>query len=115
MLAELSWALKVKVMFKLFFGTFFGIFVSACAHTSKAPAEKILLCDKESYEIIERRLRTSDTYGHGPDIGSDEWKSVVEFKLGVRNEPFVPPKHTDAWCQFIQSVFINQPDNKKAN
>jgi hypothetical protein len=46
-------------------------------------------------------VTTGDGQGHGPDIGSDEWRSVVEFKLGIRGNPAVPPSNTDAWCRFV--------------
>ncbi len=38
--------------------------------------------------------------GHGPDIGSEEWKSVVEFQLGIRGNPGVPDRSSEAWCPF---------------
>jgi hypothetical protein len=58
-------------------------------------------CTPEWRQWVEARLTTGDAHGHGPDIGSDEWQSVVEFKLGVRGDPAVPPRNTDAWCQFV--------------
>jgi hypothetical protein len=39
--------------------------------------------------------------GHGPDPGSEEWRSVVEFKLGIRDQPGVPDRNSQAWCEFI--------------
>ncbi|MFV2057616.1 MAG: hypothetical protein ACC707_14205 [Thiohalomonadales bacterium] len=33
---------------------------------------------------VEMLLLTQDSTGHGPDLGSSEWKSVIEFKLGIR-------------------------------
>jgi len=66
----------------------------------------------DSFEAIERKLKTSDSHGHGPDIGSNEWKSVVEFKLGVRGEAFLPPHNNPHWCKFIESALIHQLENK---
>ena len=42
--------------------------------------------------------------GHGPDIGSEEWKSVIEFKLGVRGNPNVPDRNSREWCRFIDDL-----------
>jgi hypothetical protein len=39
--------------------------------------------------------------GHGPDIGSLEWQSVIEFKLGLRGDPDVPPRGSQRWCAYI--------------
>lgn len=38
------------------------------------------LCSDSWYRLIAENVPTSDEQGHGPDIGSDEWKSVIEFK-----------------------------------
>ena len=58
-------------------------------------------CTEEWQHWVESRVTTGDGRGHGPDIGSDEWQSVVEFKLGIRGGPSVPPRNTDAWCRYI--------------
>ena len=42
--------------------------------------------------------------GHGPDIGSGEWKSVVEFKLGIRGNPDVPDRDSQEWCSYIDAL-----------
>ena len=47
------------------------------------------------------RLVTGDGQGHGPDIGSDEWRSVVEFKLGIRDDPSTPTRDSEDWCAYI--------------
>jgi len=54
--------------------------------------------------IVEQLLVTGDDRGHGPDLGSAEWQSVVEFKLGLRGEPDVPQLGSRAWCRFIDRV-----------
>lgn len=46
-------------------------------------------------------VSSGDGMGHGPDTGSDEWKSVIEFKLGVRGNAEVPDRSTGAWCSYI--------------
>ena len=58
-------------------------------------------CSNQLYASFESRLSTGDGMGHGPDVGSDEWKSVVEFRLGVRDDPEVPERDTNAWCGFV--------------
>ena len=58
-------------------------------------------CSNRLYASIEERLATGDGLGHGPDVGSDEWKSVIEFKLGLRDDPEVPERDTNAWCGFV--------------
>jgi hypothetical protein len=58
-------------------------------------------CSKDWYPWVETTLTSSDGRGHGPDIGSDEWQSVIEFKLGVRGQPDTPQRSSNTWCQFI--------------
>ena len=50
---------------------------------------------------VELLLPTGDGAGHGPDRGSLEWRSVVEFKLGIRGDPAIPARDTDEWCTYI--------------
>ena len=59
------------------------------------------MCTDSWYQSVDKVLQTTDGLGHGPDIGSDEWKSVIEFKLGVRGEANVPERSSDHWCQYI--------------
>jgi uncharacterized protein len=59
------------------------------------------LCSDAWYQAIDKRLQTADAQGHGPDIGSDEWKSVIEFKLGVRGGANVPERSSEKWCTYI--------------
>lgn len=58
-------------------------------------------CSNRLYTWIESRIRSGDGMGHGPDIGSTEWKSVIEFKLGLRGDPALPDIDSNAWCGFI--------------
>ena len=39
----------------------------------------------------------------GPDIGSDEWQSVIEFKLGIRGQADLPARGSREWCEFIEA------------
>ena len=76
------------------------VLVAACG-TDDVPAPGPTPCSAEWQQWVETRLTTGDGQGHGPDIGSDEWKSVVEFKLGVRGDPSVPSRDSDEWCRFV--------------
>ncbi len=53
--------------------------------------------------LVEARVPTGDGLGHGPDTGSVEWQSVVEFKLGIRDDPGVPPRDSHAWCRYVDA------------
>ncbi len=61
-------------------------------------------CSSAWARKIEERVSTGDGRGHGPDPGSREWRSVVEFRLGIRGDPEVPSRESDAWCRFIDEI-----------
>jgi len=61
-------------------------------------------CTDAWYRYIEGHVPTGDGQGHGPDIGSDEWKSVIEFRLGIRGEPDLPARDSEAWCRAIDEI-----------
>ncbi|MBA4502556.1 MliC family protein [Marinobacterium marinum] len=61
-------------------------------------------CTDAWYESVEQRVGTGDGQGHGPDWGSDEWKSVVEFKLGVRGAADMPELSSPAWCGKVEQL-----------
>ena len=75
------------------------LFLLLISATGVAQAQSI--CTEPWYQSVEKILHTTDGQGHGPDIGSDEWKSVIEFKLGVRDGENVPERSSDQWCQYI--------------
>ncbi|WMC11684.1 MliC family protein [Oceanimonas pelagia] len=54
-------------------------------------------------------MPTGDGLGHGPDAGSGEWKSVVEFRLGIRGATGVPERETQAWCEYIDGLVKQGP------
>lgn len=62
------------------------------------------ICTPAWFERVEAVVQSGDGQGHGPDIGSEEWKSVIEFRLGVREEPDVPERSSNAWCQYINQL-----------
>ena len=83
------------------------LFLSAgCGTTLYAPPTP--LCSNEWFEYVESEVGTGDGRGHGPGIGSAEWKSVVEFKLGIRGDSNVPNQETREWCVFINRQLSNR-------
>ena len=82
---------------------FVATFVQASDnHSSRL--ENASLCSDSWYRFIEEKIPTSDDQGHGPDVGSDEWKSVIEFKLGIRNKQNLPSHNSEAWCRHIDQI-----------
>lgn len=67
-------------------------------------------CSDEWNEMLESRLPTGDSMGHGPDIGSGEWQSVVEFKLGIRGDPDVPDPGSPEWCAYIDDAMRSRDE-----
>ena len=72
-------------------------------------------CSEDWFEFIESQIGTSDGQGHGPDRGSDEWKSVVEFKLNIRGKPSTPNRQSDEWCAFIDRYVKNSNDRNSSD
>lgn len=66
-------------------------------------------CTPQWQEYVEAKLQTGDSQGHGPDLGSLEWRSVVEFKLGIRGDPAIPSRETDEWCAYIDEEIRRVP------
>ena len=63
-------------------------------------------CSEPWLQLVEQKLSTGDGHGHGPDLGSSEWRSVVEFKLGIRDNPEVPDRGTLDWCTYIDRAIF---------
>lgn len=80
-----------------------GLVFSSCSIAFSSPEP----CTQQWYELIEKKLSTGDGMGHGPDIASDEWKSVVEFKLGIRGLENIPERSSAEWCVFIEKHLDN--------
>jgi hypothetical protein len=74
--------------------------ISSC-EMSQNLAPDLRPCSEQWFQFVEQKLPTGDSEGHGPDVGSLEWRSVVEFKLGIRGDPAVPGRETDQWCAYI--------------
>lgn len=58
-------------------------------------------CSEAWVTHVEAWLGTGDGRGHGPDPGSEEWRSVVEFRLGLRDDAAVPSRESEAWCHYV--------------
>ena len=86
---------------------FFLIVTAACAKASNSgkwiPEAKVL-CSDQWFRFVEEKMPTGDGQGHGPDLGSDEWMSGVEFKLGIRDKSDLPSKNSDDWCRYIDQI-----------
>jgi hypothetical protein len=76
----------------------------AAAAGSQAP----IPCTAQWYQFVEHKLVSGDGQGHGPDIGSNEWKSVIEFKLGIRGQADLPDRASEDWCRLIDAMVLDQ-------
>lgn len=65
-------------------------------------------CSDEWNRFVDHKIISGDGQGHGPDLGSDEWKGVVEFKLGIRGQAGLPARDSDDWCQLIDRLVREQ-------
>ena len=101
---EISWSIYRSAVLSLTFG------LAACTHNppgeqaAQASPEPERYCSPEWYQLVENQLQTGDGQGHGPDLGSGEWRSVVEFKLGLRGQLNLPVQNSDHWCRYIDQV-----------
>jgi len=86
---------------RIVFCTIFLLLTAAGCNERAETPERPALCSQAWFEYVESEIATGDGIGHGPDIGSDEWKSTIEFKLGVRGQADLPDRSSVAWCQFV--------------
>ena len=80
------------------------IAVAACSSTSSDPIhilEQTATCSDQVLLHIDGMVVTQDDQGHGPDQGSEEWHSAVEFKLNVTSKPDLPARNSNEWCAYI--------------
>lgn len=89
----------------LTFLPFLLIDISGCSSIEE-PTVKIKACTDEWYAAVEKKTMTSDGQGHGPDLGSLEWRSVIEFKFGIRGKVNIPPRNSEVWCDYINKNYI---------
>jgi len=69
----------------------------------------IQACTNDWYRLVEDQISTGDGQGHGPGVGSIEWRSVIEFKLGLRDHLSVPPLESSQWCNYINERIFKNP------
>lgn len=65
-------------------------------------------CTPSWYQKVESKVPTGDEHGHGPDIGSHEWKSVVEHRIGIKGNKIVPSIKSKEWCSYIDKVLFEK-------
>ena len=80
------------------------LLLSGCSGDTQTEPQASDICTQQWFKTIDAAVSTGDGYGHGPDIGSDEWQSVVEFKLGIRDKMDTPARNTMAWCVHIDKL-----------
>lgn len=112
------------IKFSILSGVIVAIFLTGCAQLERSDSPKKLenidsvekiytqsgqRCDLAWYEKVDQQVITGDGQGHGPDLGSLEWRSVVEFKLGIRGNESNPELGSDLWCDYIDKQYMNQP------
>ena len=81
--------------------------LSACL-TPPEHTAAVQACSHEWFSLVEEKIQVSDSQGHGPDPGSSEWRSVVEFKLGIRGNSDIPSRDTEQWCTYINKHYIGR-------
>jgi hypothetical protein len=74
-----------------------------CSEQAHIAEVSTMMCSSDWFAYAESAVSTGDGQGHGPDLGSEEWRSTIEFKLGIRGLAEVPERMTDKWCQYIDS------------
>ncbi|NQZ30511.1 MAG: hypothetical protein HRU06_04510 [Oceanospirillaceae bacterium] len=81
------------------------LLLSSCASTfdDYANAQD---CTEQWYNLVEQQLSMSDAAGHGPDLGSDEWRSAVEMELQITENNNLPAIESETWCSFIHNSYI---------
>lgn len=79
------------------------LLVAAVIVSGSGQVAAAALCAPAWQQRVDAQLVTADPQVHGPDLGSAEWQSVVEFKLGLRGMAEVPAPDSTAWCDFIDA------------
>ena len=86
------------------FGIAIFVVLAAINLGVNAAVELAVPCTEEWNRFVDKKLVSGDGQGHGPDLGSNEWKGVIEFKLGIRGQADLPGRNSDAWCQLIDQL-----------
>ncbi|GLP96435.1 hypothetical protein [Paraferrimonas sedimenticola] len=83
--------------------------LASCAEvTPDTGSAAIAPCSEAWNQKVEDKVTSGDGQGHGPDLGSLEWRSVVEFKLGIRDSQDKPDLDSDAWCTYIDEILAGE-------
>jgi len=88
--------------------TLLSVVLAIVSGVSFASVESETPCSSEWNRYVDRIVVSGDGQGHGPDLGSDEWKGVVEFRLGIRGQTGLPARASDDWCQLIDRLVQKQ-------
>jgi hypothetical protein len=102
MIQSSPWSVNTVTMIRLTVAL--SIFIISSCGAGQNPDSDLQPCSEQWFRIVEENLPTGDSEGHGPDLGSMEWRSVVEFKLGIRSDPTIPSRDTDQWCTYIDEL-----------
>lgn len=86
-------------MQKILLTTFSALLLSGCNNANEQDANT--RCSDNTFALIEEKVGSSDGAGHGPDIGSGEWQSTIEFRLGIRGDKKIPAHQDPSWCTYI--------------
>lgn len=77
-----------------------SLVLAACTE-KPTPNTSTVICDQNSFQVLEQLIGTGDGEGHGPDVGSHEWQSVIEFRLQLRGDKNLPAHDHPDWCAYI--------------
>jgi len=61
-------------------------------------------CSIDVLNKIEKSVQVSDEKGHGPDLGSEEWQTVVELRLDLLGKLAMPDRNSEAWCHYVEQA-----------
>jgi len=82
-----------------------AVATSSCT-TPQSSADQTITCSSEWFSLVDQKVQVTDSQGHGPELGSAEWRSAVEFKLGIDEHSKAPPIATEKWCTYINRDYI---------
>ena len=79
------------------------LLASGCSFQERPVDLQHTPCSADWYSHVDSLLKVSDSQGHGPDLGSNEWRSAAEFKLKLRSVQNKPDIMSEAWCEYIDA------------
>ena len=99
--------MKLIAWFKYSYAVVLYLSLLACSAAEVKNDDSAEACPIPMLASIEGRVSALDSEGHGPDLGSDEWFSAIEFRLGLRGQSALPEKGTNEWCDFLDRHLEN--------